>query len=147
MPSSPRTWRCSMAVSRRAFLGTSGAIGAGTLLASLGAQSAAADPIAAAGNPVPRPAARNSLRMRTGQPGLQWVTYGYNLPNNANFPEDVWKKNLDWVIREFAPYGYDTICTDGWIESSQRVDKNGYIVSQNDEWTHDFPYWIDYLAG
>ncbi len=137
-----------MPVSRRAFLGTSGAIGAGTLLAgSLGTQTAAADPIAAVGNPVPRPAARNSLRMRTGQPGLQWVTYGYNLPNNANIPEDVWKKNIDWVIREFAPYGYDTICTDGWIESSQRVDKNGYIVSQNDEWTHDFPYWIDYLAG
>ena len=110
-----------MPVSRRAFLGTSGAIGAGTLLAgSLAAQTAAADPIAAAGNPVPRPAARNSLRMRTGQPGLQWVTYGYNLPNNANIPEDVWKKNIDWVIREFAPYGYDTICTDGWIESSQR---------------------------
>lgn len=73
--------------------------------------------------------------------------YGYNLPRNANIPEDVWKRNLDWVIREFKPHGFDTICTDGWIESSQRVNRNGYIISQNDAWKHDFAYWVRYLAA
>jgi hypothetical protein len=85
--------------------------------------------------------------MRTGRPGLQWVTYGYNLPHNQNIPEAEWKRNIDWFIATFRKYGYDTICTDGWIESSQRVNSNGYIVSQNDEWTHDFAYWIKYLRA
>ncbi len=33
------------------------------------------------------------------------------------------------------------IATDRWIESSHRNTKNGYIVSQNDEWSRDFSYW------
>ena len=101
----------------------------------------------AADNPVPTPRVRTSRRIRTGRPGLMWTTYGYNLPNNSNIPEDVWKADIDWFIAEFGPHGYDTIATDGWIESSQRITKNGYIVSQNDEWSHDFSYWIKYLAA
>lgn len=132
---------------RRTFLTASGAGASGLLVGStLGAGPADALPQAAEGNPVPQPRARASVRMRTGRPGLQWVTYGYNQPRNQNIPEAEWKRNIDWFIENFKPYGYDTICTDGWIESSQRVNQNGYIVAQNDEWTHDFRYWVDYLA-
>jgi hypothetical protein len=135
-----------MAATRRTFLTASGA-GAAVLLAgsTLGLPAAEAIPQAAEGNPVPQPRARRSVRMRTGRPGLQWVTYGYNQPRNANIPEAEWKRNIDWFIANFRRYGYDTICTDGWIESSQRVNRNGYIIAQNDEWQHDFAYWIEYL--
>ncbi len=135
-----------MATSRRSFLTASSASAAGLLAGStLVPASAHADPLAAEGNPIPVPRSRSSRRMRTGQPGLQWVTYGYSQPHNMNIPEAQWKRNLDWFIANFKPYGYDTICTDGWIESSQRINGNGYIVAQNDEWQHDFGYWIEYL--
>lgn len=135
-----------MATSRRSFLTASGTSAAALVAGSaLGTGAAEADPLAAEGNPIPAPRSRTSRRMRTGRPGLQWVTYGYNQPRNMNIPEAQWKRNIDWFIANFKQYGYDTICTDGWIESSQRVNRNGYIISQNDEWQHDFAYWIGYL--
>jgi glucan 1,6-alpha-isomaltosidase len=137
-----------MSTSRRTFLTASGAGAAGLLAgATLGVSPAQAIPQAAEGNPIPQPRSRKSLRMRTGRPGLQWVTYGYNQPRNMNIPEAEWKRNIDWFIANFKQYGYDTVCTDGWIESSQRVNRNGYIISQNDEWQHDFIYWIEYLRA
>jgi hypothetical protein len=144
-----------MALTRRNFLALTGGSAAVGALGAVVAPSAQADPLpgqpdnpvfGAADNPIPRRRARNSLRVRNGRPGLQWTTYGYNQPHNANIPEDVWKADVDWFIKEFGPYGYDTIATDGWIESSQRITRNGYIISQNDEWTHDFSYWVSYLA-
>lgn len=152
-----------MSPSRRTFLTMTGAtVAVGAIAAAAPAvadaspQATASTPLpgqpdnpvwGAADNPVPIPRVRNSRRIRSGRPGLMWTTYGYNLPNNSNIPEDVWKADIDWFIKEFGPYGYDTIATDGWIESSQRITKNGYIVSQNDEWSHDFSYWIKYLAA
>jgi glucan 1,6-alpha-isomaltosidase len=144
-----------MALTRRSFLAATGTTAAAGALAAA-APAVAADPLpgqpdnpvsGSTDNPVPKRRARNSLRGRNGRPGLQWTTYGYNFPHNSNIPEAVWKADIDWFIKEFGPYGYDTICTDGWIESSQRITKNGYIISQNDEWTHDFSYWIQYLAA
>ena len=38
------------------------------------------------------------------------------------------------------------ICNDGWIETSQTVNENGYIVKYNDDWQHGFKYWSNYLA-
>jgi hypothetical protein len=140
-------------LNRRTFLtATGGTAAAGVLVGTGGgAATAAARPagppepvLGADDNPLPSRRARGSRRGLTGRPGLQWTTYGYNLPHNANIPEDVWKADIDWFMAEFGPHGYDTIATDGWIESSQRVNANGYVVSQNDEWTHDYRYWIDY---
>ncbi len=156
-----------MALSRRHFLAATGgtaAVGALGAVAPAGSASAATGSGRSAGgaggsvgpqslllgatdNPIPDKRARTSRRALSGRPGLQWTTYGYNQPRNANIPEDVWKADIDWFMAEFGPYGYDTIATDGWIESSQRVNRNGYIVSQNDEWTHDFAYWIDYCRS
>ena len=36
------------------------------------------------------------------------------------------------------------VCTDGWIESAQTVNDNGYVTKYNDTWSHDFAYWIEY---
>jgi len=142
-----------MPISRRELLKGGGAVAVGAVVVpQLTATVASANspppgtlPPGAGDNPPPHPRARNSVRQRTGKPGLQWTTYGWENPRNMNIPEDVWKANIDWFIKEFGPYGYDTIATDGWIEASQRINKSGYIISYNDEWTHDWSYWIKYL--
>ncbi len=142
-----------MTVSRRELLkgGAAAAVGGivvprlNATLASANSPPAGTLPPGAGDNPPPKPRARSSLRVLTGKPGLQWTTYGWENPRNQIIPEAVWKANIDWFIKEFGPHGYDTIATDGWIEASQRINKNGYIVSYNDEWAHDWSYWIKYL--
>ena len=65
---------------------------------------------------------------------LYWSTYAYEFFNNVIIPEDVWKSNVDWVAETFRDYGYNMVCTDGWIDNTQKVTKHGYIVSQADDW-------------
>ena len=47
----------------------------------------------------------------------------------------------------FSDYGYTMVCTDGWIDHTQRITPHGYIVSQADDWEHDWAWWADYLKG
>ena len=54
-------------------------------------------------------------------------------------------KNIDWINDNFKNYGFDMICTDGWIEQAQIVDRNGYITKYNSNWSHDFRYWSEYI--
>jgi len=88
------------------------------------------------------------LAFRPGGAGpLYWTTYGYEYLQNTVIPEDVWKANIDWVAENFRDHGYTMVCTDGWIDDTQRITPHGYILSQADDWAHDWAWWVDYLKG
>ena len=98
----------------------------------------------------PRPgvAPPTTPAFRPGGAGpLYWSTYGYEFVKNTLIPEDVWKTNVDWVAATFRDYGYTMVCTDGWIDNTQRITPNGYIVSQADDWVHDWAWWANYLKS
>jgi alpha-glucosidase len=76
---------------------------------------------------------------------LYWSTYGYENSTNTLIPERVWKTNVDWVADTFRDYGYTMVCTDGWIDNTQGITPHGYIVSQADDWKHDWAWWAKYL--
>jgi hypothetical protein len=87
-------------------------------------------------------------RFRRGGVGpLYWSTYGYNIKTNKAMPQEVWTKNLDWVAQNLAPYGYRMVCTDGWIDYSQKTNKNGYVSSYQDNWTLDWAGMAKDAAG
>ncbi|HTZ07982.1 MAG TPA: carbohydrate-binding protein [Acidimicrobiales bacterium] len=120
--------------------GMAGSPARARLAASLGA-SGSATPAPA----VPAPAV---TAFRPGGAGpLYWSTYGWEFANNAIIPESVWKENVDWVASTFAGHGYTMVCTDGWIDDTQTITPNGYIVSQADDWEHDWAWWSAYLAA
>ncbi|MDQ0800014.1 hypothetical protein [Arthrobacter sp. SLBN-112] len=141
-----------MNLSRRTLLTTGSAA---TLAYALGMASSAQASTAVTARPgVPvtaapplRLASRNSVFTRSGAGPRYWNIYGYSFPHNAPIPEDEWKANIDWLAGNFAEFGYDIACTDGWIEGSSRTTGNGYITSYNDSWQHDWAYWAKYLAA
>lgn len=96
--------------------------------------------------PALRLGSRNSTFTRSGAGPRYWNIYGYSFPHNAPIPESEWKANIDWLAANFAEFGYDIACTDGWIEGSSRTTRNGYITSYNDSWQNDWAYWAKYLA-
>jgi hypothetical protein len=98
---------------------------------------------AASGRP---PATATGFRPGGAGP-LYWTTYGYENVTNTLIPEDVWKKNVDWVAATFREYGYTMVCTDGWIDDTQRITPHGYMVSQADDWDHDWAWWAGYLKS
>ncbi|WP_326599187.1 hypothetical protein [Streptomyces sp. NBC_01803] len=151
-----------MALSRRALIASAGAAAAGGLTAASLVGDAHASPLTApttgAGNGLPAGgagtaaaplpvASRNSVFSRRGAGPRYWSIYGWSFPHNAPIPEDEWKANVDWLAAEFAPYGYTMPCTDGWIEASSRTNDNGYIVTYNDGWQHDWAWWAEYIRG
>jgi hypothetical protein len=91
--------------------------------------------------------ARDSQFTRKGTGPMYWIAYEYCYSNDKPLPEDRYKKNIDWINDNFKNYGYDMICTDGWIEQAQTVDRNGYITKYNSSWSYDFRYWSDYIRG
>ncbi len=94
------------------------------------------------------PAAPAPSGFRRGGPGpLYWSTYDYENVSNTIIPEAVWKANIDWVAETFRDYGYTMVCTDGWIDNTQKVTRHGYIVSQADDWDHDWAWWSRYLRS
>jgi hypothetical protein len=87
-------------------------------------------------------------RWRPGGAGpLYWSTYDYENSKNVIIPEHVWKANVDWVAATFRDYGYKMVCTDGWIDNTQKTTPHGYILSQADDWAHDWAWWAKYLKG
>lgn len=90
--------------------------------------------------------ARDSKFTRKGNGPLYWTSYEYCNENDAPMPEERWKKNIDWMARNFKAYGYDMICNDGWIEGAQTINDKGYIIKYNSEWLYDFKYWNNYIA-
>ena len=86
---------------------------------------------------------RLKLDKRTGP--LYWCTYEKQFTENTFMPEERFKENIDWVAKEFVPYGYEMVCTDGWIEDSFCINENGYLTLHHDSSKHDWKYWADYL--
>ncbi len=86
-----------------------------------------------------------NLGRRTGKGPLYWTTYGYENQFNTIMPEDEWSANVEWVESTFKSYGYTMLCTDGWIDSTQQVTRNGYIVKHDDSWTHGWAWWAKHL--
>jgi glucan 1,6-alpha-isomaltosidase len=129
--------------------------GGGAVLAGLAASSvetaAGGTTAPAAPDVSPADSARPVARVpgfRPGGPGpLYWSTYDYEEVTNTLIPESVWKTNVDWVAATFRDYGYSMVCTDGWIDHTQKITPHGYIVSQADDWEHDWAWWADYLRG
>jgi alpha-glucosidase len=130
--------------------------GGGALLAGragpsigAGAAEAATPPADARTSPaVAGPTATITPAFRPGGAGpLYWSTYGYEYTKNTLIPEAVWKANVDWVAATFREYGYTMVCTDGWIDNAQKITPNGYILSQADDWAHDWAWWANYLKA
>ena len=48
--------------------------------------------------------ARESKFTKRGSGPLFWNMYQYNFRYGTSMPEDVWKKNIDWLAEEFLPY-------------------------------------------
>ena len=131
--------------------------GGGAVLVGLAGSAAGADVvrdghgsrcerILAGRRPAPAPAAVPGFR--PGGPGpLYWSTYDYENVSNTIIPEAVWKANVDWVAETFRDDGYTMVCTDGWIDGTQKITPHGYIVSQADDWEHDWAWWADYLKA
>ncbi len=91
--------------------------------------------------------AHDSPHTRKGAGPKYWIAYEQCWITNSPIAEDRWQKNIDWMAANFRDYGYDMFCNDGWIEAAQTVDAHGYITKYNDDWTHTFAYWSDYLKG
>jgi alpha-glucosidase len=88
---------------------------------------------------------RDSPYTRKGTGPKYWIAYEYCIDNDNAIPEERWKNNIDWVVTNLKPFGYDMICNDGWIEAAQTVNSKGYITKYNSKWEHGFYYWGQYL--
>lgn len=66
---------------------------------------------------------------------LYWSVYEYcwslekqGIPaSEMDISEEQWDKIIDWVATELKPYGYDMVCTDGFIPMLVR-DDSGYMT-------------------
>lgn len=88
--------------------------------------------------------ARDSKYTRHGAGPLYWMAYEQCYVTDVALSENRYQRSVDWVADNFLSYGYDMVCTDGWIENAQTVDGNGYITKYNDGWEHGFDYWVEY---
>ena len=121
---------------------------AGSMTGAGAAEAATAPPEAGSSAPPSATADGRPPAFRPGGAGpLYWSTYGWEFFNNRIIPEDVWKSNVDWVAATFRDDGYTMVCTDGWIDNTQRITPHGYIVSQADDWAHDWAWWARYLQA
>jgi hypothetical protein len=135
---------------RDVLKGGSGAVLAGLAGACLAAEVAAPDvPAGASGASVPAAALVSPVPgFRPGGPGpLYWSTYDLENTSDTIITEAQWKANIDWVAETFRDDGYTMCCTDGWIDGTQKITKHGYIVSQADDWEHDWAWWARYLRS
>lgn len=78
---------------------------------------------------------------------LYWSPYEYNYVHNSYIPEEEWKKNIDWVALNLAPYGYKMVSTDGWMDENACYNEYGYLTRHSCKWEHDYAYWAKYLES
>lgn len=88
--------------------------------------------------------ARDSKYTRRGAGPMYWMAYEECFVTDKALSEARYKMNVDWVADNFKEYGFDMICTDGWIEQGQTVNRYGYITKYASDWQNDWAYWIDY---
>ncbi len=80
--------------------------------------------------------ARDSIYTKSGIGPLYWCGYENSYQNNAPISQTRFLKNVDWFAENYKPYGYNMVCTDGWIEDSTNTNSNGYVTSYNDNWDY-----------
>ena len=90
--------------------------------------------------------ARDSKYTRHGTGPKYWIAYEWCYDNDRPIPEYRWKENIDWVAETLKCHGYDMVCNDGWIESAQTINVNGYITKYCSDWQNGFSYWNKYIA-
>ncbi|WP_347551403.1 CBM35 domain-containing protein [Pseudalkalibacillus hwajinpoensis] len=78
--------------------------------------------------------AQDSQFTRQGSGPMYFSTYEHQHDKNTYMLEDRFKDNIDWMSENFLPYGYNMIATDGWIEGATLLNKNGYVVTHNNNW-------------
>ena len=78
---------------------------------------------------------------------LYWDSYWYQQSLNSPINEAVWKANADWVAQNLAPFGYNMVSTDGWIEDSTKLNANGYVLQHSDDWDMGWSGMAAYLAA
>lgn len=88
--------------------------------------------------------ARDSEYTRRGAGPMYWMAYEECFVTDRALSEARYKMNVDWVADNFKDYGFDMICTDGWIEQGQTVNRYGYITKYCSDWQNDWSYWIEY---
>ena len=66
---------------------------------------------------------------------LYWSVYEYawqaeQTGTNTNMPEVTWDANIDWVSENLLPYGYNMICTDGFMSMTNdpSIEPGGYMT-------------------
>ncbi len=138
-----------MPTRREVLKGGGGAVLAGLAASVVGSGAAGATKTLPDAPESATPSRSRHAGARAFRPGgagpLYWSTYDYENSKNILISEDVWKANVDWVAATFRDYGYKMLCTDGWIDNTQRITRHGYIVSQADDWKHDWAWWAKYL--
>lgn len=90
--------------------------------------------------------ARKSNFTATGKAPMYWMAYEQCFVDDSPVDESRWRKNISWVADNLLPYGYDMVCTDGWIEGAQTIDDNGYITKYNSGWGQDFRFYVSYAS-
>lgn len=67
---------------------------------------------------------------------LYWSIYEYCYTQSQkgiadgdmDFSDDQWDEIIEWVANELRPYGYDMVCTDGFIPMLTGDDDSGYMT-------------------
>ncbi|MCQ2204740.1 MAG: glucan 1,6-alpha-isomaltosidase [Bacteroidales bacterium] len=82
------------------------------------------------------PAEETANKIHNQSAPLYWSIYEYcytkseeGVPNEKmDFTEQQWDEIIEWVEKELKPYGYDMICTDGFIPMLTGDDNSGYMT-------------------
>lgn len=107
----------------------------------LDGKKAQTEPIAVA---VP---AKESYADAIGSTGpMYWIGYESPFQDDSYLTEDRWDSNVNWMAKNFVPYGYNMMSTDGWIEGGQEIDQNGYVTKYNPSWKKGWKDMADQLA-
>ncbi len=85
---------------------------------------------------------RDSRYTRRGVAPLYWMAYEQCFVEDRAIDESRWRENINWVAENLLPYGFDMVCTDGWIEGAQTIDGNGYITKYNSGWGQGFSFYV-----
>lgn len=85
---------------------------------------------------------RDSRYTHSGVAPLYWMAYEQCFVEDRAIDESRWRENINWVAENLLPYGFDMVCTDGWIEGAQTIDGNGYITKYNSGWGQGFSFYV-----
>lgn len=103
---------------------------AASALASCGEESTGWDISQVPDDPAPKPAPTTVKKAP-----LYWTVYEFcyeaeHFDTDRNMPKATWEKNLQFVAEQLKPYGYDMVCTDGFMTMSSDIntDPSGYMT-------------------